>query len=114
MNARAGTVHLGAGGVGPTAREVADVLGDGSTISITLERAREQMGPIADAFALDQRLSSARAHQDLGWRPLHDDPPAVLAGRRSKGTEDRAHCSRQDDARTGGTALSGSSAGRGR
>jgi len=68
------------GGAGPTAREVADVFGKGSTISITIEQAREQMGPIADAFALDQRLSSARAHHDLGWKPLHDDPLAVLAG----------------------------------
>jgi len=80
LDARAGAVYLGVGGVGPTAREVADVLGAGSTTSITLEQAREQMGPIADAFALDQRFSSARAHNDLGWKPLHDDPLAVLAG----------------------------------
>ncbi|MFF5084991.1 NAD-dependent epimerase/dehydratase family protein [Actinoplanes sp. NPDC000266] len=80
LHAHAGTVYLGVGGVGPTAREVADVLGTGSTISITLDQAREQMGPIADAFALDQRLSSARAHKDLGWKPLHDDPLTVLAG----------------------------------
>jgi len=80
LNAPAGAVYLGVGGVGPTAREVADVLGRGSAASITLERARERMGPIADAFALDQRFSAARAHQDLGWKPLHDDPLTVLAG----------------------------------
>lgn len=38
------------------------------------------LGLIADAFALDQRFTSARAKKDLGWKPLHDDPLAVLAG----------------------------------
>ena len=80
LNAPAGTVYLGVGGVGPTAREVAEVLGRGSTISITVGQARERMGPIADAFALDQRFSAARAVKDLGWKPLHDDPLTVLAG----------------------------------
>lgn len=56
------------------------VLGSGSTISITLEQARDRMGPIADAFAPVQRFTSARARKDLGWKPLHDDPLAVLAG----------------------------------
>jgi nucleoside-diphosphate-sugar epimerase len=76
LNARAGVVHLGVAGVGPTAREVAEVLGRGSTISITVEHARERMGPIADAL----RFSAARARKDLGWKPLHDDPLTVLAG----------------------------------
>jgi nucleoside-diphosphate-sugar epimerase len=79
LDARAGSVYLGVGGIGPTAREVAELLGRGSTISLTLRQARERMGPIADAFALDQRFSAARARDDLGWRPIHDDPLKVLA-----------------------------------
>jgi hypothetical protein len=46
----------------------------GKTVSITLEQARAQMGPIADAFALDQRLTSAKGRRELGWAPTHDDP----------------------------------------
>jgi hypothetical protein len=37
------------------------------------------MGPIADAFALDQQLSPANAGAELGWEPKHTDPLAVLA-----------------------------------
>jgi hypothetical protein len=37
------------------------------------------MGPIADAFALDQQFTADRAREDLGWTPAHTDPLAVLA-----------------------------------
>ena len=30
------------------------------------------MGPITDAFVLDQRLTSAKARRELGWRPKHN------------------------------------------
>jgi hypothetical protein len=32
------------------------------------------MGPIADAFALDQQMTPARATAELGWVPEHTDP----------------------------------------
>jgi hypothetical protein len=37
------------------------------------------MGPIAEAFALDQRFTGARARQQLGWAPTHLDALAELA-----------------------------------
>ncbi|WP_372666076.1 NAD-dependent epimerase/dehydratase family protein [Amycolatopsis kentuckyensis] len=83
LSAPAGSVYLGVGGVDPTAKEVAEACAraaglDGKTVSITLEEARERMGPIADAFALDQRLTSAKAQRELGWTPVHTDPLRVL------------------------------------
>jgi nucleoside-diphosphate-sugar epimerase len=84
LGARAGSVYAGVGGVNPTAKEAALAVSravglDGKTVSLTLEQARERMGPIADAFALDQRLTPARARAELGWTPRHTDPLAVLA-----------------------------------
>ncbi|MEV5178119.1 hypothetical protein AB0L10_45685 [Streptomyces flaveolus] len=37
------------------------------------------MGPIADAFALDQQLTPARAEAGLGWKPKFTDPLGVIA-----------------------------------
>ena len=86
LTARAGAVYLGVGGVDPTAREVATAIShgaglEGRTTSVPLDDARERMGPIADAFALDQRFTPARARQELGWVPQHTDPLAVFARR---------------------------------
>jgi hypothetical protein len=38
-----------------------------------MEQARHEFGPLADAFALDQRLSSARARRELNWAPADRD-----------------------------------------
>jgi nucleoside-diphosphate-sugar epimerase len=84
LQAHPGSVYAGVGGVNPTAKEVAVALsraaglGDGVK-SMTIEDATEQMGPVADAFALDQQLSSARAQSELDWTPRHLDPLAVLS-----------------------------------
>ncbi|MGW2034386.1 NAD-dependent epimerase/dehydratase family protein [Streptomyces sp. NPDC001811] len=85
LKAAPGSVYVGVGGVNPTAREcalaVARSVGlDGKVASLTLEQARERMGPVADAFALDQQFTPARAEAELGWTPAHTDPLAVLAG----------------------------------
>ena len=32
----------------------------------------EELGPIGEAFALDQRLTSKRARRDLGWEPVRE------------------------------------------
>jgi len=37
------------------------------------------MGPIADAFALDQRVSSEKARRDLGWIPAATDAVKALS-----------------------------------
>ena len=39
------------------------------------------MGPIAEAFALDQQLTGARARRELGWTPTHLNALAELAQR---------------------------------
>ncbi|AEM81027.1 NAD-dependent epimerase/dehydratase family protein [Streptomyces violaceusniger] len=84
LRAKAGSVYVGVGGVNPTARDVAQAVShgvglEGRTVSITLEQARAEMGPIADAFALDQQFTPARARDELGWAPAFTDPPAVFA-----------------------------------
>ncbi|CAL9667492.1 NAD-dependent epimerase/dehydratase family protein [Streptomyces sp. enrichment culture] len=84
LGAVAGSVYVGVSGVNPTAREVAFSVAaaaglEGKVAQITLEKAREQMGPVADAFALDQQLSPARARAALGWEPRHTDPLTDLA-----------------------------------
>ena len=83
LSAEAGSVYIGVGESHPTMKQVAEAaaLGaglDGKTTSITLEQARAQMGPVADAFALDQRLTSAKARRELGWAPTHGDPLATF------------------------------------
>jgi nucleoside-diphosphate-sugar epimerase len=87
LAAPAGSVYLGVGGVNPTAKEVAEACAraaglDGKTVSLSFEHAREQMGPIADAFALDQQLTAAKAQRELGWTPVHTDPLSELAAGR--------------------------------
>ncbi|GHH28131.1 NAD-dependent epimerase/dehydratase family protein [Lentzea cavernae] len=84
LTARAGAVYVGVGGVDPTALEIATAIShgaglDGRTISLSLDDARARMGPIADAFALDQRFTPARAREELGWTPRHTDPLADFA-----------------------------------
>jgi nucleoside-diphosphate-sugar epimerase len=84
LSGKAGSVYLGVGGVNPTAKQVAEACAhaaglDGKTTSITLEQARAEMGPIADAFALDQQFTPAKAERELNWRPRHTEPLRVLA-----------------------------------
>ncbi|MFF8652069.1 NAD-dependent epimerase/dehydratase family protein [Streptomyces griseoluteus] len=84
LKAEAGSVYVGVGGVNPTARDVslavaASVGLTGKAASITLEQARENMGPVADAFALDQQFTPARAEAELGWKPRFTDPLGVLS-----------------------------------
>ena len=40
-----------------------------------LEEARKELGPYADALALDQQVSGAKAVRELGWKP---HAPSVL------------------------------------
>jgi nucleoside-diphosphate-sugar epimerase len=83
LTAKAGSVYLGVGDVHPTVKEIAEAVARGAglagkTVSITLAQARDEMGPIADAFALDQQLTSAKAQRELGWTPAHTDPLSVF------------------------------------
>ena len=38
---------------------------------VTASISPAELGPIGEAFALDQRLTSARAREELGWAPRH-------------------------------------------
>ncbi|GAA1459653.1 NAD-dependent epimerase/dehydratase family protein [Williamsia maris] len=84
LSATAGSVYIGVGDVTPTAKEVVEACARGAgltnkTASITLDQARTDMGPVADAFVLDQQLTSAKAKSDLGWAPTHGDPLGEFA-----------------------------------
>ena len=43
--------------------------GDGTVEHITVEDARLELGPFADALAVDLQVSSDRARRELGWEP---------------------------------------------
>lgn len=54
-------------------------LGGLPVVPLDIEAALAQMGPLADAFVLDQQISNARARRDLGWAPRHTAPLEDLA-----------------------------------
>jgi nucleoside-diphosphate-sugar epimerase len=79
LAAPAGSVYAGVDEPqSPTMRQVAEAVSDaagrpGTASSITLGQARQEFGPLADAFALDQSLSAARARHELHWAPTDRD-----------------------------------------
>jgi nucleoside-diphosphate-sugar epimerase len=79
LSAPAGSVYSGVDdSQSPTMRQIAEAVSiaagrPGTASSITMEQARREFGPLADAFALDQCLSSARARHELNWAPADRD-----------------------------------------
>ncbi len=78
--AQPGSVFIAAEGEAPTTRAIAtaaSVAGGagGATRSWPVAEARAAMGQFVDALLLDQRVTSAKARELLGWRP---DRPGVL------------------------------------
>ncbi|HEY1972542.1 MAG TPA: NAD-dependent epimerase/dehydratase family protein [Pseudonocardia sp.] len=74
LNAPAGAVYAGVDNTNPTQHQVltavaAGIGAPGALNHLPASEAVELMGPIAQAFALDQQLSGARARTELGWRP---------------------------------------------
>ncbi|MEZ0109343.1 nucleoside-diphosphate-sugar epimerase [Catenulispora sp. EB89] len=73
VNASAGT---------PTSmRDIAEAVAEltgAQAMSITLEQAREAMGPYADVLTRSAPLNSARAGRMLGWTPVEAGLPAEL------------------------------------
>jgi nucleoside-diphosphate-sugar epimerase len=68
----------------PTMRQIAQAVSvaagkPATASSITIDQARHEFGPLADAFALDQRLTAARARRELHWAPPVRDVLAELA-----------------------------------
>jgi nucleoside-diphosphate-sugar epimerase len=85
LSAPAGSVYAGVDDTqSPTMREIAEAVSiaagrPGTASSITMGQARQEFGPLADAFALDQRMSSVRARRELHWAPADRDILTVLS-----------------------------------
>ncbi|GAA1366527.1 NAD-dependent epimerase/dehydratase family protein [Streptomyces beijiangensis] len=84
LNAPAGSVYAGASGQNVPLADVTRALSHaagcpGRVDSLTLEEAVQRMGPIAEAFALDQQFSGDRARRELGWTPTRLNALAELA-----------------------------------
>jgi nucleoside-diphosphate-sugar epimerase len=84
LDAAPGSVYAGVSGENPALAEIVQAISraagcPGSVEPLTLAEAVTRMGPIAEAFALDQQLTPTRAHKDLGWTPTHLDALTELA-----------------------------------
>jgi nucleoside-diphosphate-sugar epimerase len=85
LAAPAGSVYAGVDDTqSPTMRQIAEAVSTaagraGTASSITMGQARQEFGPLADAFALDQRVSSVRARRELNWSPAERDILTELA-----------------------------------
>ncbi|MFD7896884.1 NAD-dependent epimerase/dehydratase family protein [Streptomyces sp. NPDC059743] len=85
LSAPAGSVYAGVSDqnipLSRIAQAVAQGVGRaGHITALSLEEAEARMGPIAEAFALDQRFTGARARKELGWTPTRLDALTDLAG----------------------------------
>jgi len=85
LRAAAGTLLFAADGAAIRVRDVAEAASraagaDGRVETVPVEEARQTMGPFADALALDQQISGARARRVLGWRPQAPSVLTELAG----------------------------------
>lgn len=84
LNAPAGCIYAGVSGQNLPLAAITQALSQaagcpGRIDSLTLEQAMQRMGPIAEAFALDQQLTGARARHQLGWTPTRLNALAELA-----------------------------------
>jgi nucleoside-diphosphate-sugar epimerase len=86
LSAPAGAAYIGVDDTqSPTMRQIAEAVSiganrPGTASSVTLEQARQEFGPFADAFSLSQRLTAARARQELNWTPQRHDALSEFAG----------------------------------
>lgn len=79
LGAEPRTLFHGAAGPSYMLRDLAlgaglAVEGDVEVVEWPLQEARQELGPFADAQALSQRVSSARARNELGWEPRGPTP----------------------------------------
>nr|WP_282090090.1 NAD-dependent epimerase/dehydratase family protein [Streptomyces tendae] len=84
LSAPAGAVYAGVSGQNLPLADIALALSHaagcpGRIDSLSLDEALQQMGPIAEAFALDQQFTGARARRELGWTPTRLDALAELS-----------------------------------
>ncbi len=82
VEARARGVFHGVDGASPVlsdaARAASAAAGRGAVRTLPLEEARRQMGPMADALAMDQVVAAPRS-ASLGWKPHHPPFPSDAA-----------------------------------
>jgi nucleoside-diphosphate-sugar epimerase len=81
LDARPRSVYVGVDDQNATTGEISEVLAKALDVpvrEVDAAEAAERMGPIAEAFALDQRLTAAKARRELGWLPKHADALAEL------------------------------------
>ncbi len=78
LGASPGDVYSGVAESLP-AKEIAAAFGRPE--SETLEAAEQRLGPLAEAMALDQHITSRRARDQLGWRPEHLEAASELRAR---------------------------------
>jgi nucleoside-diphosphate-sugar epimerase len=76
--APAGSVFMGVTGTCPRVEDVALAISrlagiPGKLQAWPVDEARPVVGPFADALAMDQQVSGARAMRDLGWKPRFTD-----------------------------------------
>jgi len=79
-----GQLYIGASGVNPTVREMAQaaVGPDGTVVPEDDDATRERLGAgFADALLLDQQASGLFARTRLGWEPTRPTVVAELAAR---------------------------------
>lgn len=79
--APAGSYYLAANGDNPTVRDIAVAASkaaglDGRVAAEPADQTEGRLGPLTDAFLLDQQATGAKARQDLGWAPA---APGLLA-----------------------------------
>ncbi|MGK4585396.1 NAD-dependent epimerase/dehydratase family protein [Kitasatospora sp. HPMI-4] len=84
LGAPAGSVYAGVSGQNLPLADITRALSHAAGCpdmvdSLSLGEAVRRMGPIAEAFALDQQLTGARAHRELGWTPTRLDALTELA-----------------------------------
>ncbi|MYS24884.1 Nucleoside-diphosphate-sugar epimerase [Streptomyces sp. DvalAA-14] len=84
LNAAPGSIYVAVNEQNPTHADVVQALAvaagrPGRVEPLDVAQAVARMGPVAEAFALDQQLTAARARRDLGWTPTHLDALAELA-----------------------------------
>jgi nucleoside-diphosphate-sugar epimerase len=89
-SAQAGSIYLVAQGPALTLRTIAEAASraggaGGKVEEWPLEEARKQLGPYADALALDQQVSAEKAKRELGWTPSREGVLEDLAGGAASG-----------------------------
>jgi nucleoside-diphosphate-sugar epimerase len=72
--AEAGSYYLGVSGANPTVREIGEAAdrgagGSGRVVGSSAEETEDRLGPLAEAFLLDQRATGEKARRELGWAP---------------------------------------------